>query len=121
MSAASDEKKADEARSALVKDIQDLKGAGEEIVGKATRTLPWVIGGAVGLIIIGVLATSRPAHRVFRPARRSLLGKATRAIGLAAVGILIRHWATGAVDRALPAEKPTPGLTSTMASSMPRG
>ena len=105
MSAANDEKRADEARSALVNDLQDLKDAGEKIVGKATSTLPWVVGGAVGLLAIGVLATWKPAHRALEPPRRSLVGKATRAIALAAVGILIRRWVSGAVDRALPAEK----------------
>jgi hypothetical protein len=105
MSAANDEKKADQARSALLKDIHDLKGAGEKIVSKATSTLPWVIGGAVGLIAVGMLATLKPAHRAFGPPRRSLLGKATRAIGLAAVGMLTRRWVAGAVNKVLPEEK----------------
>ena len=102
MSSATDEKQADKARSALVSDIQELKKAGQQIAHKVDGALPWVIGGAVGLLAIATVIALKPKRRSFGPARPSVLGTAARAAALSAIGIWARHLATRAVDRVVP-------------------
>jgi hypothetical protein len=104
MSNASEVKQADQARQALISDIQELKGTGQQVVSRAKSALPWVIGGAVGVLAIGVIAL-QPPRRSFR-ARPSFLGKAVRAAALSAVGILTRHLLTRALNKALPEPQP---------------
>jgi hypothetical protein len=104
MSNASEVKEADQARQALISDIQELKGTGQQVVSRAKSALPWVIAGAVGVVAIGVIAL-KPPSRSFR-ARPSLLGKALRAAALSAAGIVARHLITRALNKALPEPQP---------------
>jgi hypothetical protein len=103
MSNASDVKEADQARTALISDIQELKGTGRQVVSQARSALPWVIGGAVG--VLAIVIALKPPRRSFE-AQPSLLGKAVRAAALSAVGILTRHLLTRALNKALPEPQP---------------
>ncbi|MES1176017.1 MAG: hypothetical protein ABUL62_16975 [Myxococcales bacterium] len=99
MSTTAEATQADEAKSALITDIKELKGAGQHAVTRAKSALPWVIGGAVGLVVVGAIAM-KPARRSSAPP--SLLGKLVRAAALSALSILARRLMSRAVDKALP-------------------
>jgi len=104
MSASVEARQAAAARSALVSDIQDLKAAGTETVAQAKAKVPWLVGGVVVAVAlgIGISVASRPrSHHLFQP-RRSLLGKALRGAALSAIGLAVRHYAQQAIDKALP-------------------
>lgn len=103
MSTATKDDQVDEARDALVSDVQQLKAAGREVIAEAEAKLPWVVGGAAGLFIAGmaVRAATRP-RPLFEVRRPSLLGKAIRAAALAGIGILTRRYVTHLVNQALP-------------------
>jgi len=103
MSSASDSLQADEARSALISDIQDLKQAGHRISHEVNSALPWIVGGALGLLAITSAIALKPKRRSFGPSRPSLIGRAARAAALSAIGLLARRLALRAADRALPA------------------
>ncbi|HEX3850604.1 MAG TPA: hypothetical protein VHW01_06530 [Polyangiaceae bacterium] len=109
MSAANEEKKVDEARSALVSDIRDLKRAGQEITGKAASMARWIAMGAVGLLAIGVLISRKPRRRLLGPPPLTLLEGAARAIALSAVRISTRSVVSRAVNKALPERAPVAG------------
>ncbi len=105
MTSAREETQADEARAALLSDIRELESAEQRIVRKARSNLPWAIGGALGLLAISVVTAATSTKRrsfALAPPRRSWLGKAARAAGLAAVGLLTRRLVTQALDKALP-------------------
>ncbi len=117
MSTAQDKQVADDARSALVSDIHELKDAGQAVVSQAQAKLPWVIGGVVGAIAIGSIAYALTPKRRSLPARRpTLLGKAVRAAALSAIGIVARRLVTRAVDKALPPPDTKHALPPTEAS-----
>lgn len=108
MSTATKEDKVDEARDALVGDIEQLKSAGKEALAKGESKLPWVIGGAVGLLLAVIsVAAIRPKPRsVFSPRRPSIPGKLLRTAALSAAGIVARRYVQRVVDRALPEPQP---------------
>jgi len=100
------EKQADEARSALVSDIEELKKSGKEALGEASAALPWMVGGGLAVIAIATAIAMRPARRSFGAPPRSLLGQALRAAALSAVGLLARRLASQALDKVLPEPEP---------------
>jgi|SRR6188768_4181147 len=106
MSTAADEakieqKKADDARAALVSDIQELRKAGDRVVAKVGSRLPWVIGGAAaGLLLFGVAVAVAKSRRrpAFGAGAPGWLQQATRAAGIAAVSILARRLTERAIS-----------------------
>ncbi|HYQ30552.1 MAG TPA: hypothetical protein VER04_25150 [Polyangiaceae bacterium] len=97
-----DQKKADEAREALVSDIQELKKAGDRAVAKVGSGLPWVIGGAaVGLLLMGgAFAVLKSRRRsTFEAGARGWLSQAARAAAVSAASILARRLAERALSQ----------------------
>ena len=107
MSTAADEakveqKKADEARSALVSDIQELRKAGDRAVATVGSRLPWVIGGAaVGVLLLGVSVAVLKSRRrsAFQAGARGWLSTAARAAAVSAASILARRLAERALSQ----------------------
>jgi hypothetical protein len=93
-----DRRRAEEARAKLVRDIQQLKKMGNQMIDKtetAIHKAPVLLGlGAVGLALVGVavFASRRPAPRRFpgfvAPERRSFWAEAARGVALSALGIV---------------------------------
>ena len=114
MSNATTEERVDEARDALVDDVQELKAAGTSALADGKSRLPWLIGGAAGLVVagLGVRAMKPRRRELFATERPSLFGKAIRAAALAVTGILARRYIQRVVDRALPESQDTRGEAS---------
>ncbi len=110
MNTAAKDDRVDEARDALVSDIEELKSAGASSLATVESKLPWVAGGAVGLLVVGLgIRVMRPPRReLFVDQRPSFLRKAIRAAALAATGILVRRYVQRLVDRALPEAEAAP-------------
>ena len=66
MSKVQDEHSADVARAALIDDIQAIQEVGRQLSAKAKSKLPWLVGGALGLLAVGVVfaVVSGPRRRV---------------------------------------------------------
>lgn len=104
-----EEKQADDARSALISDIRELKDEGQAVVKKVNSSLPWIAGSALGVVAIGVViaAAVKPRPTLFASAPRpTLLGKLVRAATLAAIGYGTRRLVVKALDKALPERQP---------------
>src|SRR3954469_8926449 len=86
-------KQADEARSALLSDIQEIRKVGHEAVAKVETRLPWAIGGAVGLVLVGIaVAVVRSRRRsAFVEGERAWARKAVRAAAVSAASLLGRR------------------------------
>ena len=112
MSDAAEEKRADEARAALLSDIRELKEEGSAAVEKVESNLPWLAGGAVGVVALGVAiaVAAKPRRSAFAAsrARPSLAGKLLRAAALAAIGYGTRRVVVSALDKVLPERQPNP-------------
>ncbi|MES1173609.1 MAG: hypothetical protein ABUL62_04700 [Myxococcales bacterium] len=92
-----DTRRAEEARTKLLRDILELKVMGSNMIDKtetAIHKAPVLLGlGAVGVALVGVavFASRRPAPRFAgfgRPRERSFLAEAARSAALSALGIL---------------------------------
>ena len=99
-----EEAKADEARSALVSDIQEIRKVGGELVAKVESKVPWVLGAAAGLALLGVVvAVVKSRHRSARePGTRGWLAKALRAAAVSAGSVAARRIVQRALDRPAP-------------------
>jgi hypothetical protein len=99
------EKSANEARSALVSDMQELRKAGHRVVARVGSRLPWVIGGAaVGLVLAGVaVALLRSKRRsAFEAGVPGWLPQAARATAVSVGSILARRLVERVRSKKLP-------------------
>ena len=120
MNQVSAEQRADAARAALQSDIQEIKEVSHALTRKFASKTPWLIGGAVAVVAVGVALALRPGRSVvsFGRPRRSLLGRAVRAAALSALGVVTRRLVLRTLNETLP-EPNAKGRARAMEATQP--
>jgi len=109
MNTISDEQQVSAARTALVSDIQEIKAAGKGAVARVRSKMPWIVGSACGLVLLGVVvAVAKERRHSFEKPRRPLIRTAVRAAALLATNALVKRYMERVVNRIAP----KPELTS---------